>query len=203
MCGVLGVTREEVRATDDLDTYIDEDAGYIWIGDSRTVGADKYVGISDLPNTWVVAKSAMGYEYMVKKAYPKALKIKRNHPEIETWYLITNFGVNDISNVDKYEKFYENISGKFTLVMVSVNPVGKKYTKYKGLSYKTMNKKIKAFNKRMKALSDIYVDTFSLVKRLVKEDPDKYYYDVKGLHYSPKLYRRIVRKTLKTIEGWD
>lgn len=148
--------------------------GYIIVGDSRTVGMDMAVDIASVDaNIFVVAKVSKGYHWLVNTAMDEIETIKEENPEIESWVIVSNLGVNDLYNREKYVTFYESLEDDF--VFVSVNPV-------KGRS-NVSNSTIDAFNERMRE-EFTCIDTNTMLQLRGYSAPD-------GLHYSPDTYRLI------------
>lgn len=169
---------------------VPENRGYIYIGDSRTVGLNNDLKL-EKDNVFVVAKVGGDYKWFESAAIKQVQKIKKNNKDIEGWVIITNLGVNDLDNSQKYIKKYKKLlkkNWKYDYVyFVSVNPVDK--TKYKG--YAT-NAKIKKYNKQLKKIGGcMYINSYSYLikKRFNAED---------GLHYdittNKKIYKYIKKK---------
>ncbi len=150
--------------------------GYIFLGDSRTVGMNDAVQIED-DNKFVVAKVGEGYKWMVETGLMDAADIIEENPKINNWVLISNFGVNDLYNVDSYIDAYEQISEIMPVYVVSVNPC-------KG-SYDELNSEIDSFNEKMKNLDCVtYVDTCTALRNDGFSSSD-------GLHYGAETYNKI------------
>ena len=79
----------------------EENRGYIFIGDSRTVGMDSACDVGGHANVFVIARTNTGYDYLVSVVDSGVDSIKRAHPEYEIWTIVSNFGVNDLDNLDK------------------------------------------------------------------------------------------------------
>ena len=147
---------------------------YLFVGDSRTVGLDKYVsGISS------IAKVGAGYDYL-KKNFKKVTKTRGKN-------VIINFGVNDLGNINKYITLYKTMPKDFinnnNVVIMSVNPTNGKY--------KSMNSDINKFNKKLKAnlpKGVKYLDTNSKLKKDGFKTTD-------GLHYKESTYKKIAKLT--------
>ena len=83
-----------------------ESTGIVFIGDSRTVGMSKSVDIED--NIFFVAKVGQGYDWFCNTAIDEVDDIiSRN--DFDNWMIITNLGVNDLSNVEKYKAKYKEL----------------------------------------------------------------------------------------------
>lgn len=83
-----------------------ESTGIIFIGDSRTVGMSKSVAIED--NVFFVAKVGQGYDWFCSTAIDAAEDII-NSNDCDNWVIITNLGVNDLGNVEKYKAKYKEL----------------------------------------------------------------------------------------------
>lgn len=148
--------------------------GYIIVGDSRTVGMDMSVDVDDIDaNIFVVAKVGKGYHWLVNTAMTEVETIKSENPDINKWTIITNLGVNDLGNCERYVDFYKGIEDE--VVVVSVNPV-RNYSR-------VSNGYIDAFNERMREEFD-YIDTNTMLRIRGYSTPD-------GLHYTGDTYRLI------------
>lgn len=158
--------------------------GYIFLGDSRTVGMDNAIDLED-DSTFVVAKVGEGYKWMVNTGLPAVLDIIEENEDFDKWVLITNLGVNDLHNAQKYADAYEDISELFDIYVVSVNPC-------KG-SYDNLNSAIESFNEVMKGLEYVtYIDTYSTLRRYGFSSKD-------GLHYDKDTYKKIYDIIIDTI----
>lgn len=154
----------------------DVNKGYIFLGDSRTVGMDSAVDIED-DSMFIVAEVGQGYSWMVDTGLPEAVDIIEDNTEYTDWVLITNLGVNDLGNTQKYVDAYEQLSELMTVYVVSVNPC-------KG-SYDNLNSKIDSFNETMQDLECVtYIDTCSRLRDNGFDSKD-------GLHYSKSTYKQI------------
>lgn len=147
----------------------------MFVGDSRTVGMNKY-GIID--NSYeVIAKVGEGYDYL-QDNLTRILSATNSN-------IIINLGVNDLGNVNKYIGTYRALSNLVdssnNIYIVSVNPVE---------DYPTVtNEQIEAFNLKIKELCDStdrlnYIDTYSIIKNETG-------YTVDGLHYNKACYTEI------------
>ena len=79
-----------------------QQTAYVYIGDSRTVQLDKLIGKSTMTDTFVIAKSGMGYNWWTHTGSTQLSEIRKNNPSYTNWIYIFNLGVNDLVNVDKY-----------------------------------------------------------------------------------------------------
>ena len=163
--------------------------GYIFLGDSRTVGMDWAVDIENTDGQFVVAKVGMGYNWMQDTAMSEIEEIVSENDEYTDWVLITNLGVNDLGNCDKYINAYEELSEVFNIYVVSVNPCD-------GTS-SYLNDNIIKFNDAMKALDYVtYVDTHTSLCENGFGTND-------GLHYKKDTYRYIYDTIVSEVIGTD
>lgn len=150
------------------------ETGYIIVGDSRTVGMDMSVNTDDVDaNIFVIAKVGKGYNWLVNTAMNEVETIKAENPDIEKWTIVTNLGVNDLGNCERYVNFYKGLEDE--VVVVSVNPV----RNYNRVS----NTSIDAFNERMREEFE-YIDTNTMLRIRGYSTSD-------GLHYTGDTYRLI------------
>lgn len=156
----------------------------LFIGDSRTVGMSAACGLSKIDNTFVMAKVGEGYSYLSSNLKGELNRLKSNgYDEVK---IVTNFGVNDIYNIDKYLSYYDKVLNMYddssiTLVIVSVNPV----------EYCDMvnNQQIEAFNSELKQYAESrqnveFIDTYSKLSGRQGTTVD-------GLHYNKRCYTEI------------
>ena len=133
--------------------------GYIFIGDSRTVGMNLALGNSKPSNVYIVAKNSMGYNWLVNSAISEVNKILNNNPN-KRFYIYSNLGINDYTYQTSYaNKLNELANGswsKHKVVFISVNP-------YAGNGYPNENKKVTNFNNNQKSkLNNVYYcDTYN------------------------------------------
>ena len=155
----------------------------IFIGDSRTVGMNKY-GI--IPSNYIViAKVGEGYDFLISNMQSL---YEANNSDI-----IINLGVNDLDNISKYINTYRELNNtdksNNTYYIVSVNPVE---------DYPTItNEQIEQFNSKLKQLCDEsdkfnYIDTYSSL--VYKKN-----YTTDGLHYNKQTYSEIYSKIMASI----
>ena len=156
----------------------------IFIGDSRTVGMNKY-GI--IPSNYIViAKVGEGYDFLISNMQSL---YEANNSDI----IIINLGVNDLDDISKYINTYRELNNtdksNNTYYIVSVNPVE---------DYPTItNEQIEQFNSKLKQLCDEcdkfnYIDTYSSLV-------DKKNYTTDGLHYNKQTYSEIYSKIMASI----
>ena len=148
-------------------------SGYLFVGDSRTVGLDEAVdGISS------IAKVGAKVTYL-QSVLGDVTKTRGKN-------VIFNFGVNDLGNISKYISVYKSLPKEFiqnnNVIIMSVNPTD-------GSKYGSWNTDIDKFNKKMKANlpSGVkYLDTNSTLKKEGFSTRD-------GVHYKAVTYKRIAQ----------
>lgn len=151
--------------------------GYIFIGDSRTVGMNDTINIDSIDNQWVVAKVGMGYKWLIDEGWAQAQQVMRNNTQVDNWKIICNLGVNDLCNIDKYLDFYKENNDRYDITFVSVNPT---VDEAGGVQCSD----IESFNNEVEKLDMKYIDTYSYLKTTGYNAPD-------GLHYDKKTYEKI------------
>ena len=148
-------------------------SGYLFVGDSRTVGLDEAVdGISS------IAKVGAKVTYL-QSILSDVTKTRGKN-------VIFNFGVNDLGNINKYISVYKSLPKEFiqnnNVIFMSVNPTD-------GDKYGSWNTDIDKFNKKLKANlpSGVkYLDTNSTLKKEGFSTRD-------GVHYKAVTYKRIAQ----------
>ena len=165
-----------------ISVYADElqdntiSTGVVYIGDSRTVGLNNIIGMSNLPDTYVIAKVGKGYNWYVKTGSTELQQIKAEHPH-DNWIYIFNLGVNDLGNLEKYKVLIDTLETEATVYIVSVNPTVDSKTRVKCSSIET-------FNSGLASVADNYIDTYSYLKANGFTAND-------GLHYKKDTYQVI------------
>ena len=131
----------------------------VWVGDSRTVGMNLIYNNS----LDVVAKSAMGYNWMIQN---KSGFINRRG-----YNIVVNMGVNDLYQIDKYIAFYNSLSDEFltenNVYFMSVNPVDE--IKQLSYGYNSSNSAISNFNSKIKSKLNSkikYIDTYNYMMKM-------------------------------------
>lgn len=154
--------------------------GYIFLGDSRTVGMQQGVKDRIKSNTYFVAECGQGYNWLVSEGLERIEEIMEENSQISDWNIVTNLGVNDLSNVNKYREIYDELKENewkdVNLYYESVNPVNEKLCKT------VTNEQINEFNTEFASESS-YIDVNSrILPEHIKGD---------GLHYSSSIYCSI------------
>lgn len=168
----------------------DSQVGYIFIGDSRTVGMQNAVANEIGDNVYFVAKVGAGYKWLVSDAINEVDNIISENGNVNNWKIITNFGVNDLGNAQKYlakyEELKDNTWSKYELYYVSVNPVDE--TKCKNVS----NCAIDEFNKLFVDMGT-YINVNDILMEIDLKSRD-------GLHYGNTVNKYIYQEVRAHIE---
>lgn len=165
--------------------------GYIFIGDSRTVGMDIAVSdeIQEAYHINFVAKVGAGYKWLTEEAVQEVNKIMLENTEVDNWLIITNFGVNDLRNATKYRDYYKELLADewsdVALYYLSVNPVDESKCNT------VCNTDIESFNELFCEELN-YINTYNgLLDNIDTKD---------GLHYSNKVNYAIYNEVINQIE---
>lgn len=152
----------------------------VFIGDSRTVGMDK--SVEDNDNEKYIAKGSMGYNYLEETAWAEFEKLVEENSGKEI-NAVVNFGVNDLSNEEKYAEFInekiKTLPDNVSVSWASVNPVKGNYVKLK--------ERIETFNEQLKTDLDSsigYIDSYTWLMENGFSSSD-------GLHYSAETNKSI------------
>lgn len=160
-----------------------EETGYIYLGDSRFVGMNKYVHIDEIENTFVVAKVGKGLSWLENTAAGEIEEILESNADIDNWVVITGLGINDYWNTAKYIDYYDTMEG-VQLILVSVNPVEKDKCGTLGYDYGKLSEGIIAFNDKLIETDYQYIDVYTAMM-------DKGFSTVDGVHYKKETYQFI------------
>jgi len=149
------------------------------MGDSRSVGMSY---IDDSTSHQYTAKVSEGYKYF-NNNYEAVLEKATSKDAI-----VINFGVNDLSNVDKYIELFNKIAKntKAKIYFLTVNPVDEEKEAKNGYSIK--NKDIDTFNEKMiKGLDSkiTVIDSNSILKEEGFDTTD-------GIHFTKDTYKKIL-----------
>lgn len=141
--------------------------GVVYVGDSRMNGMEIHTGKG---GDFVVAKDCMGYSWL-KEAVPyKIEQLKRSNPDIKEWTIVSNFGVNDLHDIEQYILLYKNLESLgFRVVVMSVNPTDGKRN--------DLNEEIDEFNSRLKECGVEYFDMCSHLREVGYSTRDGLHYD--------------------------
>ena len=148
---------------------------YVYIGDSRTVGMNNVVEMDKRKDTFVIAKSGMGYAWLVDTAIPELEKIQKNN-NYDRYIIIFNLGVNDLGNIDKYIEIVPKLQNYGELYYVSINPT---VDAVGGIQCKSIEKFNNAIIAEEKHIN--YVNSYSYLKKIG-------YYAEDGMHYDEETY---------------
>ena len=149
------------------------------MGDSRSVGMSY---IDDSTSHQYTAKVSEGYKYF-NNNYEAVLEKATSKDAI-----IINFGINDLSNIDKYIELFNKIAKntKAEIYFLTVNPVDEEKETKNGYTIK--NKDIDTFNEKMiKGLDSkiTVIDSNSILKEEGFDTTD-------GIHFTKDTYKKIL-----------
>lgn len=168
----------------------DSQVGYIFIGDSRTVGMQNAVANEIGDNVYFVAKVGAGYKWLVSDAIDEVDNIISENGNVNNWKIITNFGVNDLGNAQrylaKYEELLKNEWSGHELYFVSVNPVNE--AKCSSVS----NCAINEFNKVFIGEST-YINVYDILTEMDLKSRD-------GLHYGNSVNKYIFQEIMAKVQ---
>ena len=167
-----GVVSKEVNVTVNKHIVNVNPKEITIIGDSRMVGLCGYKWYKSEGGT-CVSKGAMGYNWLRDTAIPEVNRLSASKKK----NIVTNLGVNDLDNIDKYiAKYREMVTGdwkNYHVFILSVNPTSG--------SRAGRNTKIESFNSKLKSslqnYSNVtYCDSYSYLKKHGFKSGD-------GVHY--------------------
>ncbi len=151
----------------------------VYIGDSRTVGMQIYVGGEE--NEYWSAKNSMGYSWMVNSGTPAVEDLIGSGTDV-----VILMGVNDLGNAGRYVDYMNAKAQEWKkrgarTFFVSVTPV------VDSKSPNAKNSRIEAFNEYARAnLRDVYyIDAYSRIRNSFGS-PD-------GIHFDGATYWEIYR----------
>lgn len=174
----------------------------VFLGDSRTVGMKKTVSdVVDKDNEFFIAESGQGYSWLKSTAISSVKTTVSTHGDITDWTIVTNLGVNDLSDAEKYVESYKKLSDDLqsknrsvTIYVVSINPVDE--SKCKSVTNAQIEKANYIFENAFDDYENIrYIDTNTYVKTILATTD--------GLHYTDSTYRSIYTYILKSLSGWE
>ncbi len=185
----------KVSASGVRDTVLCKDrTAYVFIGDSRTVGMDNAIGLHDMYDTFVVAKSGMGYNWFMKTGSEELNTIREQNKNTYTkWIYIFNLGVNDLSNVENYKELYKELSNEEDTVVyyLSINPTDDSVG---GIQCS----EIESFNDKIYAQSyHNYINGYQYLKDITGYTFDK---RQDGMHYSDETYKDLYEFIMLSID---
>ena len=160
-----------------------EKTGYIYLGDSRFVGMNKYIHIDEMENMFVVAKTGKGLSWLRNTAADKMEEIMESNADIDDWVIITGLGINDHWNAEKYIDYYDTMDD-VQLILVSVNPVEEDKCDAHGYDYGKLSEGIIAFNDKLMETDYQYIDVYTAMM-------EEGFSTVDGVHYKKETYQFI------------
>ena len=161
----------------------------VFIGDSRTVGMEMYVGGRE--DEYWCAKNSMGYSWMVNTATPSVDSLIGENTDV-----VILMGVNDLGNVNLYVDYMNEKAAEWKergarTFFVSVTPV------VDSKSPNAKNSRIESFNAyAIENLRNVYyIDAYNRI-RYSFGSPD-------GIHFDAETYREIYRIIhFYLYQGW-
>ena len=173
---------ENMESIQEDGGYIDVNApktAYVFLGDSRCVGMDKFAHITNLPNVFVIARVGKGYDWLEKTALAElqALKMTTTY---DKYVVICNLGVNDLGNINKYVSILPAFYAEDTvLYWVSVNPTIDSLSHVKCQT-------IEGFNATMQQFIPVtnWIDTYTYLVTDGFKAKD-------GVHYDADTYNKL------------
>lgn len=160
-----------------------EQTGYIYLGDSRFVGMNRYVHIDEMENTFVVAKTGEGLSWLRTTAAGKIEEIMESNADIDNWVIITGLGINDYWNAENYIDYYDTMDD-VQWILVSVNPVEKDKCAAHGYDYSKLSEGITSFNDQLMETDYQYIDVYTAMM-------GEGFSTVDGVHYKKETYQFI------------
>jgi len=151
----------------------------LFVGDSRTQGMANALALAE-PNDpcKVIARDGEGLSWLSETG---SVELDAYLKEAPASTVVLNFGVNDLTEIDHYITYYQQLFANYpeaTFYIMSVNPVPDD-------SIYVSNQVIDAFNQKMKAaFPDQYLDVYNY---LLTSD----FETVDGLHYTESTYLTI------------
>ena len=175
-----GVVSKEVKVTVNKRIVNVNPKEITIIGDSRMVGLCVYKWYKNDGGT-CVSKGAMGFKWLRDTAIPTVNRLSESKKK----NIVTNLGVNDLDNIDKYiAKYKEMVTGdwkNYHVFLLSVNPTSG--------SKAGRNTQIESFNSKLKSslqnYSNVtYCDSYSYLKKNGFQSGD-------GIHYKESTSKVI------------
>ena len=190
-------SEEKDDSGDDQDNFSGESSAaetaerrnIVFIGDSRTVGMEMYVGGRE--DEYWCAKNSMGYSWMVDTAAPSVDNLIGENTDV-----VILMGVNDLGNVSRYVDYMNEKAAEWKergarTFFVSVTPV------VDSKSPNAKNSRIESFNTyAIEHLRNVhYIDAYNRI-RYSFGSPD-------GIHFDAATYREIYRIIhFYLYQGW-
>lgn len=171
-----------------------EGGDVIWIGDSRSVGlAKSALGLSPTDGTGGEAETVAhkdGYHFIAKcsQGYYWGKDAMNKIDEFDGNTIVIWLGVNDLGNKEKYRTWLTDLTGTYTVYLVSVTQC------YSPSSIS--DERVSDFNDMLKSIEGAtYIDAYSLFE--ISEPT----VDSMGLHYGGSDYRRVFDLVKAEITG--
>lgn len=175
-------------STIDSHAEIKSSRAIVFIGDSRTVGMNDVIHMDKHDDTFVIAKSGMGYKWLVDSAIPELEKLQKEN-QYDEWTIVFNLGVNDLKRVDDYVEIIPTLEKYGTLYYVSINPT---VDSVGGIQCKSIEK----FNNKIIPEVDRYIDSYTFLKNVG-------YYAKDGMHYDSETYERVYGYICLNLSIWN
>lgn len=172
----LNVVTKTIKKEKNIDNYI-------FVGDSRFVGMQKIA-----ENDLFFAETGEGLNYFRKQLE----NIKNGYTENSI--IVIGLGVNDLNNIDFYIKEINELSKKYNVAYLSVNPVNEEICSDYG--YTITNDDIDNFNSKLKknlSKNVVFLDSNTYLMKNGFNAPD-------GLHYNEETYTEIYNFIKKNIK---
>ena len=180
---------EDDHSAEASETFSAAHRNVVFIGDSRTVGMEMYVGGRE--DEYWCAKNSMGYSWMVNTATPSVDSLIGENTDV-----VILMGVNDLGNVNLYVDYMNEKAAEWKergarTFFVSVTPV------VDSKSPNAKNSRIESFNAyAIENLRNVYyIDAYNRI-RYSFGSPD-------GIHFDAETYREIYRIIhFYLYQGW-
>lgn len=154
----------------------------VYIGDSRTTGMDEVVNLSEKDDTFVVAKSGMGYNWFMKTGSEELEKIRESN-DYTNWIYVFNLGVNDLKNVDNYKNLMRWLQHESTVYFVSINPTDDSVGGIQCADIEEFNSEIYSV-----VGIDNYINSYDYLMKVNGFNFDK---RQDGMHYDDETYTKL------------
>ena len=165
-------------------------SGYIFVGDSRTVGLQNTVG----GDHTYIGKVGEGYQWLSTTGIRLLKKALKKEPQSR---VIINLGVNDLANIGNYLSAYQNLIVTYPqarFYFMSVNPIETKLARANGYNTSLVNNQtIENFNASLRAaFPGAYLDCYSyLLNQELIQNKKAGVGTVDGIHYKTNVYWAI------------
>lgn len=157
----------------------------IYVGDSRIEGMKNSIGESDTIK--FISKSTAGIKWLKSVAENQILSILKNEPNT---VIVFNIGINDLSNIDDYIKYYNDFKSKANtenIWYMSINPVSGKAS--------VTNESIIEFNSKIQGFAQTkYLDSYNYLQ-------ENGFNMIDDSNYDSETYTKIHEYVINTIGG--